>query len=104
MSMVVSKLDLSVSTAGYWHISMLAFTPLSIGTHIHGATEVRCLKSPGMDHVETRTISCHLHLDRSRSGQARKVKALRAITYFETKSKEAQELDAELVTKYSEMI
>lgn len=33
-----------------------------------------------------------------------KVKVRHATTYFETKSKEAQELDAELMTKSSEMI
>lgn len=33
-----------------------------------------------------------------------KAKEPHAVTYLETKSKEAQELDAELMTKYSEMV
>ena len=98
MSTVVSKSDLSISTEGYWHTSMLASTVLPIGTYIHGATEVRCRKSPEMDHAEMRTNSCHLRLGRSGYSQAEKGQGLET-TYFETMSKEAQELDAELMTK-----
>lgn len=63
-----------------------------------------------MDRAVTRTNPCHLYLDRSGSSQAGegqgqgKVKEPHAVTYFETKSKEAQELDAELMTKYSELV
>ena len=37
------------------------------------ATEVRCRKGPEMDRAGTRTIPCHLHLDRSGSSQAEEV-------------------------------
>lgn len=77
---------------------------LPLGTHIHGATEVCCRKRPGMDHAETRTNPRHLHLDQSGSSQARESQGAACGLHFKTKSEEAQELDTELMTKYSEVI
>ena len=53
----------------------VSFHPLPTGTDIHKATEVRCRKSPEMDHAETKTNPYHLHLDRSGSSQAAKSKS-----------------------------
>ena len=68
------------------------------------AIEERCRKGLEMDHAETRTNPCHLHLNRSGSSQTGVFKEPHAVTYVEAKSKEAQEFDAEVMTKYSETV